>query len=1052
MKFYRPIALLIVLYIQALVFAAEEAKIACPTISMSGTQMSCFGVNDGSAAVSVSGGSGNFTYTWSHNPTLFVPSATALGVGTYTVNVKDNVSGCTVIGAYVVNQPSPITLQSSFITHVNCFGATTGAIDIQMQGGTGAYTYAWTGGTLGGSTVGTQDINGVGQGTYSVLVKDANLCQSTLTFTVNQPIEALNASSVISSVSCFAGNNGAINVSVWGGSPPYAYSWDNGALTQDVSGLTSGTYTLTITDVKGCSMVGNYNVTQPSLLDGTISAVPVNCYNTPTGSVNYAATGGTAPYQYSWQNSQSLFSLNNATLPNIYAGNYTVLVTDSKGCTKTASIQVTQPALLVANSTIVPVLCYGELTGSINLTVSGGTPNYNYAWTNGSGTSYGTIEDLAGLPANSYTVVVTDANGCTATLQNNVTQPNAPLSSSTVMNPVLCFGGNSGSIDLSPAGGTAPYSYNWSSGQIIQDINFLTAGNYVYAITDANGCNHTDNVTVTQPAQAIAVSSTVTPVACYGESNGDINLSIIGGTSPYTYTWENSLYELSNTSEDLINYPADAYTFVLTDANGCLYTETLQITEPSPLASDITGVNILCFGGNNGSTDLTVTGGVEPYNYNWTNSSSSEDLINLIAGEYIVTITDLNNCILMDSITLTQPAAPLSVNFFGQDVRCNNGTDGSIAADVQGGTLPYSYSWSNADTVSTVLNLTAGIYILSIEDYNGCTLLDSFEIFQPDPLTLNEIITPVTCHGLSDGSVDVSPTGGTAPYNFTWFNSDFALAVQTEDLTNWPADLYQVEITDSNGCFYEMFFEIEQPEPLIITYTATVATCSGFSDADILVNITGGNPAYTTNWSNGATTEDLLDVAAGSYQLVVVDTKGCTDSIQTTITEPLPVTMTFEVTGVTCIDQADGTALADASGGNGGYYYLWSNGVDISYADSLANQYYSLLVTDVLGCTGLDSVMIPKSDSPCITPVNAFSPNGDNYNDTWIIDNMYLYPDAQLQVFNQWGNKIYETIGTYIPWDGKVKGADLPADVYYYILNLNYPDREPLVGNITIVR
>jgi gliding motility-associated-like protein len=300
--------------------------------------------------------------------------------------------------------------------------------------------------------------------------------------------------------------------------------------------------------------------------------------------------------------------------------------------------------------------------------------------------------------------------------------------------------------------------------------------------------------------------------------------------------------------------------------------------------------------------------------------------------------------------------------------------------------------------------------------------------------------------------VDVSPTGGTAPFSSNWFNSDFALAVQMEDLINWPADTYQVEITDSNDCFYEMFFEILQPDLLVITYTATVATCSGSADADILVEITGGNPAYTTDWSNGSISEDLLGVAAGSYQLVVTDTKGCMDSIQTTITEPQPVTMTFEVTGVTCIDQKDGTALATASGGNGGYYYLWSNGGDQAFEDSLANQYYTLVVTDVLGCTGTDSVYIPRSDSPCITPVTAFSPNGDNYNDDWVIDNMYLYPDAHMQIFNRWGNLIVDQKGGYIPWDGKVKGGDAPSDVYYYVLNLNFPDRDPLVGNITIVR
>jgi len=280
----------------------------------------------------------------------------------------------------------------------------------------------------------------------------------------------------------------------------------------------------------------------------------------------------------------------------------------------------------------------------------------------------------------------------------------------------------------------------------------------------------------------------------------------------------------------------------------------------------------------------------------------------------------------------------------------------------------------------------------------------------------------------------------------------FALSAQTEDLNNYPADIYQVEIIDSNNCFYEMFFEIEQPELLVITFTSSIASCFGSSDADILVDIAGGNPPYTATWSNGVTTEDLMDVPAGTYELVVADTKGCTDSIEATIIEPLPITMAFEVTEITCIDQKDGTALVTASGGNDGFYYDWSHGATTDFVDSLDYQYYFLLVTDVLGCTGTDSVFIPKNDVVCVDPVNTFTPNGDNYNDTWFIENMYLYPNMEMQIFNRWGNLIHKQEGLYEPWNGKMHAVEAPSEVYYYILNLNTPDREPLTGNITIVR
>lgn len=1040
----------VILLSSSLSFAEKIPPVGCPTITMSGTQVNCYGGNNGSASVAVSGGSGNYTYTWSFGTGPWTNSLTALSVGTYTVNVKDNVSGCTVVGAYVVDQPSPISLLSSFVSNVNCYGTNSGSINIAVTGGKAPYTYLWTNGAT------SQNISSLSAGTYSVTITDANVspsCTYTTSFTVTQPATALNSSAIVNPVSCAGGADGSIDVTVWGGTTPYSYSWSNSQLSQDISSLTSGTYTLTVNDAKGCSLSGtSYNVDQPAPLSGVISSTDVTCFGTSTGSATFNVTGGTLPYSYSWQNTEMLFSSNTAILSGIPANNYSVTATDSKGCTTNGNVVVVQPSLLTATATSTNVLCYGNSTGYIDLAVNGGTAPYSFSWQNNASVVIATTEDVSNLSAGTYTVTVTDNKGCTVSLSKTITQPSAPLSATFVVSHVLCYGNSTGSINLTVEGGTTPYSYSWTSSQTTEDINFVSAGNYGFAILDANLCPFSGSATVNQPLAPISVSNIVTNVACNGESNGSIDLTVAGGTSPYYYTWESTTYELSVISQDLFNFPADTYTYNLTDAYGCTYSESIEITEPLLLENTISGVNILCYQGNNGSVDLTVTGGTLPYTFNWNNGVTSEDLINLIAGTYSVVVTDFQGCETTNSITLTQPDTSLYYSYSTMDVKCNNGTDGFIALTVEGGTTPYTYNWSNGATQPTVSGLTASVYTFNVIDYNGCTLSASIEIFQPDPLTMNEVITPVTCYGMSNGIIDISPIGGTTPYQFTWYNSNFALSAQTEDLVDWPADVYQVEIIDSNNCFYEMFFEIEQPDSLIITYTATVVSCNGGSDSDILVEITGGNPPYNTTWSNGATTQDLIGVSAGTYELIVVDSKGCTDSIETTITEPLPISMTFEVTEITCIDQKDGTALATAFGGNGGYYYAWSNGLTNSYVDSLDNQYYSLTITDVLGCTGLDSVFIPRSNALCVEPVSAFTPNGDNYNDTWIIDNMYLYPDAEMKIFDRWGTLIYEQKGIYEPWNGQYNGAEVPSEVYYYILNLNFPERDPLYGNITIVR
>lgn len=1022
---------------------ANETPAACPTIAMSGTGVNCYGQSTGTALVNISNGSGSYTITWSNGANS--TSINGLAAGTYTVNVKDNVSGCSVVGAYVVNSPDPIAV-SQTITNVNCRSQATGAIDITVTGGTTPYSYLWSTGAT------TQDVTNLPAGNYTVQVTDAKGCTFNKNFTVTQPAQAVSASGVVTNASCFASATGAIDADVWGGTPPYSYSWSNSALTQDVGGLTAGNYTLTITDAKLCTLIQPFNVTQPTILTGTMSTTSVLCNGESTGSVSVSPSGGTAPYTCSWQNSTTLFSETGTTLSNIPADTYQVTVTDAKGCSFTTTATVNQPPALAVSESHVHVSCFGGNNGSINLTLVGGMPPYSFAWTNEAGTFNAATEDIGTLVAGIYTVLATDANGCEITLTQEITQPNMPITVVEVITDVLCHGNNTGAIDLTVTGGTPPYAYSWTSGPNTEDINSLLAGTYGYTVTDAMGCSESDVLTVTEPAQALQVTNVITDVNCYGESNGTIDLTVSGGTAPYTYEWSNSGFLLSNTGQDLTNYPADSYRYEVTDAHGCKEIDTLDITQPPLLETTISGVNILCYGGNNGSVDLGVTGGVMPYSYLWNNSAVTQDLSSLYAGTYSVQVLDAHNCPASNQITLTQPSDTLSFEFSVIDVKCNDGEDGEIDLVVSGGTTPYAYDWSNGDVQSHIVDLTAGYYEFVVTDFNGCLLVDSIYVDQPDALTLNEQITVVTCYGLSDGAIDISPVGGTVPYAYTWYNSTFALSAQTQDLIDFPADVYQLEIIDSNNCFYEAFFEIIQPDPLEITYTFNVVSCAGGSDGNIQVNITGGNPAYNTTWSNGATTEDLLNVIANEYQLVVVDQKNCTDSIQVDISQPDTISVDFSIEEVTCIDQFDGIAYAYPVGGNGGYLYNWSNGSTSFEANGLSNDWYSVLITDMLGCTGADSIFITKNTKDCVDPVNAFSPNEDMYNDTWVIDNMELYPDAEVQIFNRWGNLIHHQTGIYSPWDGSYNGNQVPSDTYYYIINLNQPEREHLKGNITIVR
>jgi len=1040
------LSLCAVLLFGGMLFAKNDKPTweGCPTLAMSGSSVDCYGYSNGTAQVQIANATGPFIINWSSGQSG-VTSLSGLPVGTYTVTVKDVPSGCTAVGAYVVGSPDPISVTET-ITDLNCFMVPTGGVNITVLGGTAPYSYSWSNSTT------SQDLTNVTAGTYSVLITDAKGCTFSKVYTIEQPLEALQGTGSVSHALCAGSATGSIDVDVWGGTPSYLYSWTSGQGTQDINGLTAGSYTLTITDFNGCTLVLPYNITEPVVLSGTMSTSSVLCNGDPTGSVSISPTGGTAPLSYSWQNSTTLYSEDNPVLNGIIADDYQVTITDANGCQYIDNATVSQPAILDATTTAIDVLCYGGSDGSVDLTVTGGTLPYSYSWTNGLGNTVSSGQDLANIPADIYTVVVTDGNGCTFITSQEVMQPNLPIGVIVSYVDILCYGDNTGSIDLDVSGGTEPFTYSWTSGQTTEDISNLFAGTYGYTIIDDNGCTLGGSVVISEPAQPLTVTEVITDVNCFGESNGIIDLTVTGGTAPYVYEWANSLYLLSNTDQDLINYPADSYRYQVTDDNGCFVIDTLVITEPTELETAMVGVDILCHGGNNGSIDLTVNGGVTPYAYLWNNGAVTEDLNNLYAGFYEVTVTDDHGCIIIDDITLTEPTDSLDYTYEVFDVLCKDGSDGEIDLTITGGTVPYNYLWSSGDTLANIENLTAGYYTFLITDDNGCLLSDSIYVAEPDAVTLNELITPVTCFGLSDGIIDISPIGGYAPYSFTWFNSDFALSAQTEDLVDYPADTYQLEIIDSNGCFYEMFLEIVEPDVLAIEYTFNVVSCQGGFDGNINVDITGGNPAYTTTWSNGATTEDLLNIPSDIYQLDVVDTKGCADSIIVDVAQPDSILIDFEHDKVSCIDNYDGVAYAYPNGGNGGYNYFWSNGTLTFDNPELSNEWYTVTVTDILGCAGTDSVYITKDSIGCIFPVNTFTPNGDYYNDIWNIDNMELYPDADVQIFNKWGNLVHHQTGLYEPWDGLINDSPAPSEVYYWIINLNQPEREVLKGFITIVR
>jgi gliding motility-associated-like protein len=765
------------------------------TNNFNGYQVSCNGSTNGAVNLTVSGGVTAYSYLW--NTSATTEDISNLSAGTYSVLITD-ANGCTTIKSITLTQPTALT-SSTIVTNVLCNGNATGAINLTVNGGVTVYTYNWSNSTT------TEDLSGIGAGSYSVTITDANSCTTTASATITQPT-LLTASGVVTNLTCFQSGNGGIDLSVSGGANSYTYLWNNSAVTQDLSGVAAGTYSVTITDANGCINTQSFIITEPALLTSSafatsdFSGYEVSCNGSTNGVVDLVVTGGTAGYTYNWSNGATT-----QDITGIGAGTYSVTVTDSHGCTATSTVVLSQPAALTSSTIVTNVLCNGNATGAINLTVNGGVTAYTFNWSNSAN-----VEDVSGLSAGSYSVIITDANACTTTASATITQPTLLTSSGTVSD-LTCFQAMNGGIDLSVNGGNGSYTYLWSNSIGTQDLSDIAAGTYSVTVTDANGCIITQSFVVTEPPVLIATAIVTTDfngyeVSCNGSANGLVNLTVVGGTAGYTFVWSNG-----STTEDLSSIGAGMYNVTVTDANGCLETAAVTLTEPSALDIGASHVDVPCNGYLTGSIEILMNGGVQPYSYLWSTGETSDDLSNIGAGIYSVGVTDDNGCGIDTTVEISE-SMPIVLSNSLLNTMCNGDANGSIDLLPSGGTPPYNYLWSNGQTTQDLTNLIAGMYTVVVTDINNCTTHDTAYIV--DPPILGSSVTSViqtdgyniSLPGGNDGSIDLTVTGGTIPYQYLWSNGN-----TNQDINGLVAGTYSVIITDSHGCTSTVAITLDQP-------------------------------------------------------------------------------------------------------------------------------------------------------------------------------------------------------------------------------------------------
>lgn len=566
---------------------------------------------------------------------------------------------------------------------------------------------------------------------------------------------------------------------------------------------------------------------------------------------------------------------------------------------------------------------------------------------------------------------------------------------------ILCNGDANGSLTAAPSGGTGPYTYSWAPvGGTSPTATGLAAGSYTCTITDATMNVATATFLLTEPAPLIG-TTIQNNVSCNGGANGDAMVMVTGGTPSYIYSWSSG----GNAATES-NLVAGTYSCTTTDANGCITLNTVTITEPSAMVNNPIQVNVSCNGLTDGSATVAPAGGTGSYTYNWSPSGGSAATeSNLTAGSYTCTITDSNGCTSVEVFTITEPAL-LDVTSTVTSPLCFGNSNGSVAVNVNGGTPAYTYNWTSGGTGSTESGLVAGTYSCTVTDANGCTNVHAVTITEPALLTATSVDTSLSCFGAADGSVMITPAGGTGAYSYSWSPS-VATGAYASGLA---AGTYACTITDANGCSYTHSATLTEPSMIDATTVASGPTTCGGTDGSIDITPSGGTGPYTYLWSNSSTSEDITGVGAGIWNVTITDSTGCSNIISDTLNDPAGPAVSLAITTSTmCFD--DGSLTLSGGSPAGG---TWSGpGVATGTFDPSVTgngmQVITYTYTDANNCIGT------ATDSINVDPCAGVIENNDGSlaiypNPTSGVFSIATEPGATIMIYNALGSVVANTV------------------------------------------
>jgi len=978
-----------------------------PVITPSGATAFCQG---GSVELSVPASA---SYLWSTTETT--QSITVSTTGSYTVQLTD-ANGCAsplsdTVKVTVYPLPEKPVITPSGATAF-CQG---GSVELSVPA---SASYLWS------TTETTQSITVSTTGSYTVQLTDANECASPLSDTVKVTVYPLPERPVItpSGATAFC-QGGSVELSV----PASAsYLWSTTETTQSITVTTAGNYTVQVTDANGCVSPQS----DPVTVTVTVYSLPEKPFITPSGPTAFCQGGSVelsvpASSSYLWSTTETTQSITVSA-----AGSYTVQVTDTNGCTSPLSDPVTvtvyslpeKPVIMPSGPT---AFCQGE---SVELSVP---VSSSYLWS-----TIETTQSITVSAAGSYTVQVTDANGCKSPLSDPAVVTVYSLPEKPVITPsgptAFCQGG---SVELSVP---ASSSYLWSTTETTQIITVTSAGSYTIQVTDANGCTSplSDPAVVTMyslPGKPVITPSGATTF-CQG---GSVELSVPASSS---YLWSTT-----ETTQSITVTSAGSYTVQVTDDNGC----TSPLSDPAvvtvyslPEKPVITpsGPTAFCQGG---SVELSVPASTS---YLWSTTETTQSITATATGNYTAQLTDANGCAspLSDPVTVTVYPLP------EKPVITPSGTItiyiGETATLVS--SLAYSYLWSpGGETTQSIITQNPGDYSVIVTDIHGCSSEAS------DPVTViseNKLPKPViTINGsvnLCDG--ESAELISSEAYSYEWSNGETTRNIIVTEVGDYSLVVRNISGIESAPS--EIISIVVNPNPQV-SLSKTDVTCFGGNDGSANAFVAGGQSPYNFKWSNNLTTDLITNIPSGSYSVTVTDNNGCTGTSEVTIDQPAQIIISCEQTDAYCPDSHDGSLSLSVSGGVGGFEYDWSTGDAGPTISELSPGDYQVMVSDANNCQVDAEYEIQFINEACFLIPDIITPNGDGKNDDWNLDGIEFYPDVTVEIYNRWGKRVFYSKAYETRWDGTFQGKELPMESYHYIINL-HNGSDPVMGNVTIVR